>query len=405
MTGCIRIKWEYVFRLLVFWIWTRDTLLEYVRAVIMRLPIVGGYPDLVLAVVFAAIVLLALPYYRITGGDFAFLLIVVDVFLYQWIFHEDVQGYLDKYMVSFVVKILPLYIVGVSLGESENREQIIHTMYFLSMITLVADIVYKIAFGTPMSAVVSQYHGDMDRAYKLLPHLCLIVYFAVKQTNLWNIAFSVIGGFYLLMLGTRGAAMIFLVLIAFLLINGKTSKSLFTRTIVVFGTIGAFLASPLFEMSVFWMYRKAQQFGLSIRIFDKLLSGKLDFSGSRDIISETLLQAVAKGPLFGYGICADRVIAGTYAHNIVIELWVEFGVLLGTAIFGILIMTLIRGYLNAKGEGEKGLILILFFSAFCMLFLSGSYLDNRLMLFLLGLCVCSNRRKNVLCRGDEKVNQ
>ena len=233
----------------------------------------------------------------------------------------------------------------------------------------------------------------MDRAYKILPHCCLIAYYAVKRTNIWNTGLSVVGGIYLLLLGTRGAAMLYLLLVTLLLMMGKRSKGAILRIIVVSGAIAVFLMSPLYNATILWLYQTAQKLGLSIRIFDKLLNGGIGASSGRDTIRETLMDAVANGPLFGLGICMDRVLTGTYAHNIAIELWVDFGVFVGTAILVILTFVLMCGYLQAEGEGEKGLILCLIFGCFLKLFLSGSYLNERLLMLLLGLCVSSIRKE------------
>ena len=392
MKQTFSIKKDSMFSLLVWWIWSQSFLVQYVRAIIMQIPFIGAYPDAVLTIAFVMVMLAALPSYRITKGDMIFLFAVVGIFTFQWIFHSEAQEYMNRYMVFFVLEILPLYVVGVSLGTSKNQEKIIHVMYILSIITLIVDLFYKLVISTPMSAIASQYEGDMDRAYKILPHCCLIAYHAVKKTNPWNIAFSVIGGIYLLLLGTRGAALIYLLLITLLLIMGRSSTGAIIRIVLVASAVAAFLMSSLFEATVLWLSQLAQSLGLSIRIFDKLLSGKLGASSGRDIIQTTLLDAIAKGPVFGYGLCMDRVLAGNYAHNIAIELWIEFGIIFGSIILIVLISILIRGYLKAENGGEKGLIMVLFFSAFCMLFLSGSYLDNRFLMFLLGMCVCSIRK-------------
>lgn len=391
--GKFTIKRQYMFNFLILWIWAQGILLQYIRAVIMRFPLIGGYPDIVLAVAFAVIILFAFPYFRIHRGDILLIVSIAAVFLLEWLFYKDGKVYLDRYIVSFVVKILPLYFVGVSLGKAEDREHIIYQMYLVSMFTLVAAIGYRMVFGTPMSDAVSKYVGDMDHAYKVLPHCCLIAYYAVKRMNILNLVCMVIGGFYLLTLGTRGAALLYLVLIALLVIMGKNSKGAAVRAIILSGAAGGFLVSPWYDAAILWMYEKAQEFGLSVRIFDKLLEGEVAISGGRDIIRETLIYAIKENPFLGYGVCSDRVLAGNYAHNIALELWVEFGVFFGTAILIAVIIILFRGYKATKEEGKKGLILVLIFSSFFKLFLSGSYLDERLLLFLLGLCVCSIRQE------------
>ena len=60
-----------------------------------------------------------------------------------------------------------------------------------------------------MDAIVSQYQGDMDLAYNLLPHCCLVAFYARKK-SIYSILFLLyLEPFYLLMLGTRGAALSF----------------------------------------------------------------------------------------------------------------------------------------------------------------------------------------------------
>jgi len=373
-------------------IWIQTILLQYIRAVFIRLPVIGAYSDMMITAVYLALIVLSIPCYKIWRQDLAFIFIVVLVFALEWALYEDASQYLERYMVDFLVKTLPLYFVGVSLALFENKEKIIDQLYNLSMLSLVGNLVYKYAFGSAMTATASLYEGDMDLAYKLLPHCCMIAYYAVKKTNMLNVMLTVIGGLYLFMLGTRGAALIYLASIAFNLIKGRRSRGMTARIVVIFGGIGTFIASPLYEASLLWLYQRAQQFGLSVRIFDKILSGTQLASSGRDQISETLFDAIQKSPILGNGICSDRVVAGNYAHNIAIELWMEFGVIIGTGILIAIVSILIHGYLSTREEGEKGLIQSLIAASFLKLFLSSSYLNERLLFFLLGICVGSIRR-------------
>lgn len=403
MESRFAIKGQNCFTLLVLWVWAQGILAQYIRALLTRFPIIGWYSEIVLTCFFILIVLLALPCFRINKGDILLILFIIAIFMLEWFFYEDGQEYLDKYIVSFVVKILPLYFVGVSLGEAEDENKIVYEMYIVSMVTLFASIAYRFTFGTPMSDAISKYVGDMDHAYKLLPHCCLIAYFAFKKPSLLNVVCVAVGGFYLLMLGTRGVALLYLVLISLLLIMRQTSKGIVARIVVIFGSVVGFVVSPWYDAAVLWMYQKAQQFGLSVRIFDKLLTRAVSSSSGRDRIGETLFSFIKENPFFGYGLCSDRVLSGGYAHNVALELWTEFGVIFGTVIIIAVVVVLLRGYKATKEEGEKGLMLALIFSSFFKLFLSGSYLDERLLMLLLGLCVCSIRkakRESILLTED-----
>lgn len=138
---------------------------------------------------------------------------------------------------------------------------------------------------------------------------------------------------------------------------------------------------------------------LSVRIFNKLISGEAMRSNDRGLIWSAMFNAIKEKPFIGNGLCADRVINGYYAHNIAIELWVDFGVIFGSIILAFVITIIITGYSKTDSEYEKGFIMSLFFSSFCMMFVSGSFLEEPLPMLLLGFCVGiarSSKRNNSL---------
>lgn len=387
------LKKQYIFFLLVILIWTQSILLDYFRAFLMKIPIISEFISPLIFLLFIITIILSWHYYKVTLKDLIFIFSLVLIFFIELLVYTKGEKYLDYYLFEFVIKILPLYFVGVSLINFEEKKSLIHILYILSIITLFADIFYRFTMQAPMSEVESLYWGDMDKAYNLLPHCCLIAYYSIKRTNIWNLISAIVGGIYLLMLGTRGAALIYILLILMLLVMGKNSKWAIVRLIIVFSVVYTFLRSSIYKTFLYWFYNKAKNLGLSVRIFDHILSRNAFTSSGRDTIRETLLVAIQKQPIIGYGLCADRVIAGSYAHNIVLELWVEFGVIVGTILFLSLVFVLFKGLHCAKEE-EKALIISLIFGVFFKLFLSGSYLDNGLLFFLIGLCVGSIRNVN-----------
>lgn len=383
---------EIVFNCLIALIWTQNILIRYVRAVITAFPFIGGSADLIIGLLYASVIILALSYFKFSKGDLAFVLAVSTVFILEYLFYKPGEEYLNHYFTEFLLGAFPLYFVGINLSDSNNKQQLFHVLYVLSMITLAANILYRFMFGTPMSEIASMYEGDMYLAYNLLPHCCFIAYNSFRKPSFINVLFTVAGGFYLLMLGTRGAAIIYLLNIATHFIFLQAKKSRLIKIIIIFCATAAFAISPLFNKFILWMYKQAEVLGLSVRIFDKMISGDTLSSGGRDNIREALFAAIKENPVLGYGLCSDRVIAGSYAHNIVIELWVDFGVFIGTALFIAMAVIILRGLLNCKDTYEKGFIISLIFASVFKLFLSGSYLDEKLLFLLLGMCVYNARK-------------
>lgn len=392
MTDKLKITRTFFFELLICMIWIQTILMQYFRAALMRLPIIGAFPDAVITICYIVVIILALPKFKLNGRDFLFVLGVTAVFIFEFLFRGQDNPYLDVYFPSFLLLTLPLYLVGIAISFYENREKLFFYLYILSSLTIILNFIYKVIFGTPMDVVMSQYQGNMNLAYNLLPHCCLVAFYAAKKTNIFNVGLTVFSVIYISMLGTRGAAAILLVNIAWNIIMGKNSKRVLLKIFTLFGAIAVFVLSPLCDLLIMWMYELTQKLGLSIRIFDKLLGGTQLGSSGRDILTERLLASVNEHFLFGTGLCSDRMMVGIYAHNILIELWVGFGVVVGSLILMILIYVLLRGYLESNKSEEKGFIIVLIHSAFLKLFLSGSYMDDKMLFLLIGLCVGLIRR-------------
>ena len=399
MTDKLQIKRRFFFELLIWMIWTQTILMQYVRAVVMRIPVIGSCPDAVITILYTIVIALALPEFRVSVKDILFVLVFSAIFVLECFFQNN--PYLDAYFPNFLVTTLLLYFVGVALSEYENEEVLIYHLYILSAATIIISFIYKVVFGTPMDEIVSRYQGDMDLAYNLLPHCCLVAFYARKNINIFNVALTIFGAFYLLMLGTRGAALIILINIAWNLVTDRSSKKTIARIAGLFGAFGIFLTSPLYNAAILLMYKYAQKFGLSIRIFDKLLAGTQLGASGRDHLAEQLFASIREHFLLGTGLCSDRVIIGIYAHNILIELWVEFGLVIGTMLLLSLIITLLRGYIKSDSKIEKGLIITMICSSFFKLFLSGSYVDEGFLFLLLGICVGVTRKNSAKISSSE----
>mgnify|MGYP001093410136 CR=1 FL=1 len=393
---------RYAFFLLTILVWTQTILVQYARAVLLRLPLIKNYADECIWILFVLTILLALPQMRLHLPDILFLAVSLAVFLAEWLFYQAGSEYFSLYAVDFLLKALPLYIVGVSLSSlsEKDKETLYRLLYYLSLLTLFFDIIYHLFVGAPMTDAESLYKGNMVLAYNLLPHCCYIAWFAVKKTSLLGVVFCIVGVFYLLMLGTRGAALLYLLFIATVIIIGKGFKKGAVRAILIGGVFGGFLTSSLYEASLRWLESQASRLGLSIRIFERLMGGEITESAGRDWIREQLMEAIQKRLLTGSGLYSDRILlGGGYSHNIVLELWIDFGIILGTLLLVAMILVLFRGYIKAANKNEKGMILSLIFASLLKLFLSGSYLNESVLYLALGLSV------GVVYAAKQKSNQ
>ena len=387
MTNSISENRRISFEVLLWLLWSSGTLMKCAQTLISQIQILRGISDNLMIACYAIAILFAIRDFQVSAKDILFVLLIYAVFILECLTRGQNNPYLESYYFVFPLKTVIFYLVGVSFSQNERKEEIIRHLYIISMIALPLCMADKAIFGTPMDEIVSKFKGDMDLSYRLLPHCCLIAYYARKKPNFFNIVFTGISVLYLLLLGSRGPVLLLLICIGWSLIMDWNIKKIVSAVSILCIAAAAFVLSPLYRISVQWMYNMAKNLGLSIRIFDRLLSvGLLDSTG-RDELAQELLVSIRQHPLLGTGIASDRMVIGEYAHNIVLELWVAFGVIIGTAIFAALIITFVRGYRLCATDAEKGLMITLLCSYFFKLFLSSSYMNEKFLFLLIGFCV------------------
>ena len=383
-------------------LWTDRILLTYVRAIMMRLPIIGFMADYMITAVYVVLIVFSVP--RILKcmqiKDLFFVFTTVIICLLNYLVFPDNTEILDDLLPNFLFFTFPLYFIGLSL----DYEKVFPWMYRLSLVTIAAFTVYKLFISTPMTDTQSIYQGDMWGAYNILPHVCVAALAMLKKPGFINIASSVLGILMLSFLGSRGPLLCVVMAIVFYLIFYKKYKKPFLAySLIVLG--GASLMMGIdFIMSL--LYIISQKTGLSIRIFDKFFEGSFSNSTSRDVIASRLIERISENPVLGYGLFSDRMALDTYAHHIVIELWHSFGVLFGTAVLVGMIVVLLRAAKVVKKADEYALLFIpLLFTGFIKLFLSNSFLEEIYLYWLLGIAVnfIRSSKKNNLTFRDVGV--
>lgn len=403
MKNSIRENRRISFEVLLWLLWSSGTLMKCAQTLISQIPILHGISNNLMIACYAIAILFAIRDFQVSAKDILFVLLIYAVFILECLTRGQNNPYLESYYFVFPLKTVIFYLVGVSFSQNERKEEIIRHLYIISMIALPVCMADRAIFDIPMDEIVSKFKGDMDLSYRLLPHCCLIAYYARKKPNLFNIVFTGISGVYLLLLGSRGPVLMLLICIGWSLIMDWNIKKIVSTVSILCIAAAAFVLSPLYRISLQWMYNMAKNLGLSIRIFDKLLSaGLLDPSG-RDELAQELLVSIRQHPLLGTGIASDRMVIGVYAHNIVLELWVAFGVIIGTAIFAALIITFVRGYRLCATDAEKGLMITLLCSHFFNLFLSGSFMNDRWFFALIGFCVGTIRAGTIRKSKHKKL--
>ncbi len=198
----------------------------------------------------------------------------------------------------------------------------------------------------------------------------------------------------ILALGSRGPV---LCLITFFILKLlKKEKALKRSTILVYCLIIVLLIFFIinFKNILNLLYNTLLYFGISSRTIQLFLKNGTYLSG-RDIIYKNIINAIKESPIFVLGLAGDRVINGSYAHNLFIEIIADFGIVLGLIISFILLF-IVSISIMKKSMGNYNIIIIWFSLGFVNLMVSGSYLIDIKFWIFIGLLI-----RNFRFKGEE----
>ena len=357
-------------------LWANHTLVDYLRAILMRIPYVSSGRDFIVIFIFVMAGIFSLPYMvrRIDARLVLAYIVIVTIYLGNIVFFPDNRTALEENAVRFLLQSLPLIFVGACVDVKKHYR----LLYYISLIAVISRFIHILL--EPSNILV----GDMQRSYFMLPHVCLVVVSTLAHKNILNILVSIIGIFSIFSFGTRGPVLCLLLLVViYMLVFPKMHKHLW---------FFLFISGAVF--CLIWFYDEIIQFlksffeqaGMNTRIFDLIQSGNIAESSGRNRIQARLLEAISQNP-FGYGIAGDRLLAGAYSHNLLIELWISFGVFLGSIIFIVPVIYTVKLMIQRKNNRtvEDNFILVLIASSYIKLFLSGTYLTESLLYLLIGV--------------------
>lgn len=210
--------------------------------------------------------------------------------------------------------------------------------------------------------------------YLLLPAVYCFVD-SIKRKKLVLLIVSCLSLFFVAFAGSRGALvsvlMFFALYCLFFYPNGRTKVLLIALLI-----ISIIVAIRFYENIIVFLINLTDSLNFDSRSLNNLLDETMFASKGRDRIAEKLYSVLPE-KMFGYGIFGDRVIAGSYAHNVFLEFAIHYGIILGVFLSAFyLYITLSPLFFDKYKKNVEVFILyfVLFSSSFVKLLFSDSYL-------------------------------
>ncbi len=293
----------------------------------------------------------------------------------------------------FALNVLPFYFLALMIDIHRDKSAL--TIISKLQLVMTAFFVLLSLFRLINSSLSSD---EMSLSYSVLFPTMFLYYIYSESKKIMDLLFFFLGVGMILMLGARGPLLCLLVfLLAFLFLNYRHNTVITINLLLVIGAIYIFLR-PIMLVLMFI----TRMMGMSTRIFESFLEDELfnyEKSSGRDEIHELLWNYIAndRGGI-GYGLGSDRLMgrSGTeYAHNLVYEVWMNFGLYIGSFLLLLFLFFIVYIFRKVLGKRQFNLFLIILIWSLGRLMLSSSYLQDFQFFFFIGYCVNILRSDNI----------
>lgn len=367
-------------------LWARYPLFEFIIGLCYHVPLFSSFSAQVPLILIITVLVFSIPYIirRIKFVDLLLYLLIAGFYLLNKDRNTENAEALEYYLIPFLLMSMPYYFVGLSW----DLRKLWRYMYYVSLLSIFLEGAYTFIMG----GTETLESESMTAAYSLLPHLLFIIWFAISQKRIIDMVSVVIGILLLFAFGNRGTLVIsvlFALFCYYQFVSGqKRNRNLMWLTgILLVVLIGVFFSG--ITDSIFSFLNST---GASVRVFEKSQKDGFFSSQGRLDIFFVVLSAIANNP-FGLGIAGDRLLGVIYSHNILLELLVSYGWFFGTLIMVAIFTIFFAGLKNAHTTEQKVFLVLLFCRGVLKLMISGTYLNDYYLFFMIGYSVSIIRAK------------
>lgn len=316
----------------------------------------------------------------LTAKLFVVYFVICFIFLLEITIYYANSNVLEPLAVPFLFLVVPYIFLGAAFDINKLEREI----YVISLVSIIVQAFFYLVFLRNFYSGNTLVGDQIAPAYQTLPHVLVVLWQMIKRPNIYNISIFALGMFVMLSLGNRGSilSIVAFTILYLLLISRKTLKMTYKIFIAALFALFVGFFNPIMD----FLAGQTESYGMSMSFFNRLSDDITDSNG-RDSLYGQLLSYIKSSPLFGYGLGADRNLVGNYSHNFVLELIISFGIIIGVIISLSLVILVIKSFVSTKDSNQRAFILILIGPSFIKLSLSGSFLMEPYLFFIIGYCM------------------
>lgn len=303
----------------------------------------------------------------------------------------ETQSYYMNLFIGIATTAFPFYVL---FRIAQPTKELLDAMGIAALVGVAAGFVVVNLFMSLTALSYSQW-----LSYLLLPCVVILEYKAFhgkrkRELALYGCA-AALGFALLLSTGTRGPIVIaILYFLGSCLLPKRFSPAMRLGLALLLLLGGVFVFVNLSSIMSFLM-GVLGELGVSVRLARLYSLNTLFVDDGRSSFAGLALDAIWNAP-YGVGVGQDSVIlaaaqdstsiGGNYPHNIVLEIILQFGVVIGPVILGALVYLVWKAYKLGFDAGRSYLCIMLMLGVVPLL-ISGTYLEWNFFWAVLGACV------------------
>ena len=323
----------------------------------------------------------------------------------------------------FILVVLVVFLWFLSFLTNENARMLLKIYYFESvMIYGLCGIIcighfnnwnkfieigkYFVFFGIvlfiPLTFLIV--NGDSEQNYMSFSYNNIVFvvgayWLGIRRKNILMFVLGGLGMVLIIIGGCRGAVVC---IAAYVVLEFVLNKKIHIAAKIVFVIAVTLLYLNLGNL-ILGLDEILQNFDYDSRTVKMFLEGNIESDSGRNGIFDAAIEVIKDSPLIGRGMAgASRflfkerygvepyLIQHVYSHNLFLELWMEYGVILGTFFIGWIIVSIIMAYLKNRKTGNDIMLYFLLAITLPKLMVTGTYLSEIPFFVLLGLLVNLN---------------
>ena len=318
-------------------------------------------------------------------------------------------GYLGNYIYNWIgmcsilfIYCLPWMLLTIVNNEWEMFAKIICSKTVWMFVSTLILYLHDVRLGVSMN-------GNMQFSYAAMPVVIFALYDFFERKSLYQLIISITLFIMIVLFGSRGPlACIAIFLILYFLKNRRKHLPL----IVLFSLPLLYLVNN-FEQILGGIVTILERKSISSRTIYKLMSGTIASTTGRDAIQDVVIRLIGNRFVTGVGIGGERIainkeiynftknMGSCYPHNILLEVIVQYGVVIGGFLIAWFIIRCIKTY---KYSNKKDALIFFISISIVHLMLSSSYLEDPMFFAMLGMLM-NNENLNADNKSADEMSE